>query len=105
MSKFAEVVKSLLLEKKLTQKDLSKMSGVSEASLCRYISKGVQPRMDIVNNVATALDVSPDFLLGAENVVTSKEPFVETRNIVTRNRSQLTTEQKAEILRILFEEK
>lgn len=105
MSKFAEVVKSLLEEKNITQKELSFMSGVSEPSLCRYLSKGIQPRMDVVNNVAKALGVTSDYLLGGECKVSINEPYVETRNIVTRNRSQLTVEQKAELIKLLFEEK
>ncbi|MDY5983075.1 MAG: helix-turn-helix transcriptional regulator [Anaeroplasma sp.] len=105
MSKFAETVKELLKEKKLNQKELSRMSGVSEPSLCRYLSKGIEPRMDIVNNVSMALGVSSDYLLGGESREREIDPYVETRNIVTRNKAKLTVDQKAEILKILFGDK
>ncbi len=105
MSKFAETVKELLIEKKLTQKELSKISGVSEPSLCRYLKNDIEPRMDIVNNVAKSLGVSSDYLLGGESRKIETDPYVETRNIVTRNKAKLSMEEKAEILKILFGDK
>ena len=89
-------------QNKLSQKQLSIMSGVSEASLCRYLN-GAKPRMDVVNSIATALGVSADYLLGKENTLENKDVFVETRNIVTRNKGKLTENQKAELIHLLFD--
>ena len=50
MNTFAESVRKMMEEKKLTQKDLSRLSGVSEPSLCRYLNGAINPRMDIVIN-------------------------------------------------------
>ena len=105
MSKFAETVKELLKEGSLTQKELSKISGVSEPSLCRYLKDEIEPRMDIVDNISKALGVSSDFLLGGESRKLEVDPYIETRNIVTRNKAKLTVEEKAEILKILFGDK
>lgn len=101
MSIFEERVKKLMKKSKLSQKDLSNLSGVSEPSLCRYL-KGQKPRMDVVNNIAKALGVSSEYLLGGENNIVSN-PYVETRNIVARNRGQLTSQQKAELINMLFD--
>lgn len=102
MSIFDQKVKELMEEKKLSQKELSNLSGVSEPSLCRYL-KGQMPRMDVINNVAKALGVTSDYLLGAELVIKREDPYVETRNIVARNRGQLTAQQKAELISMLFD--
>ena len=101
MSIFSERVKELMVEKKITQKELSSLSGVSEPSLCRYL-KGQIPRMDVINNVAKALGVASDYLLGAGSKE-SADPFVETRSIVARNKGQLTPQQKAELISMLFD--
>lgn len=48
---------------KITQKELANLSEVSQPSLCRYL-KGQMPRQDVINNVAEALGVSSEHLLG-----------------------------------------
>lgn len=103
MSTFGIRVKRIMNEKKLSQRKLSELSGVSVASLCRYIN-GAEPRMDIVINVAEALGVTPDFLLGKTNEIDVVQPFVETRKLVARNKNLLTDEQKTELIKILFSE-
>lgn len=100
MSIFVERVKELMNEKKITQKELSSLSGVSEPSLCRYL-KGQMPRMDVINNVVKALGVSSDYLLGGENK-DSVDSYLETKTIVARNKGQLTSQQKAELISMLF---
>ena len=47
MSEFTSRIKNILSEKKLSQKELSKMSGIAEASLCRYLRGDSKPRLDI----------------------------------------------------------
>lgn len=101
MSIFAERVKKIMDEMKITQKELSYLSGVSESSICRYL-KGKEPRLDVINNVASALGVNADYLLGGEQKK-AEEPYVVTRDIVMRHKGQLTAQQKAELISILFE--
>lgn len=105
MTKFAERVTLLMKEKNLTQKDVSTLSKVSEASLCRYL-KGAEPRMDIVMNVAKALGVTVNYLLGKSeerNAVDIVDVFEETKIVVARNKKSLTKEQRAELISILFD--
>lgn len=101
MSIFSERVKELISKMKITQKELSKLSGVSEPSLCRYL-KGQMPRQDVINNVAEALGVSSEYLLGGVQEK-QEEPYVLTRAMVMRHRGQLTAQQKAELINMLFE--
>lgn len=48
----------------LKQVDLSAMTSVSKASLSHYISGRCEPRPEVTNRIARALDVSDDWLLG-----------------------------------------
>ena len=102
MTMFATRTKMLMDEKKLNQKDLSKLSKVSEASLCRYLKGEIMPRMDVVANVANALGVSQEYLLGGESNSNQESPYVETRTVIMRNRGQLTPEERIELLDLLF---
>ena len=104
MSVFSERVKALMSEKKLNQKDLSKLSNITEPSLCRYLNSQVIPRADIVNNIAKALNVSECYLLGKSEKTTTEKAYEETLKVVARNRKILTKEEKAEIISILYGE-
>lgn len=101
MSIFSERVKELMSKMKITQRDLSKLSGVSEPSLCRYL-KGQMPRQDVINNIAKALGVSSEYLLGGA-LEKQEDPYVLTREMVMRYKGQLTVQQKAELINMLFE--
>jgi transcriptional regulator with XRE-family HTH domain len=105
MTEFAKKVKTLMSEKNINQKELSKMSGVSEATLCRYLKGDSTPRLDIVINVSKALGVNETYLLGGENNQNQGNPYVETRNIIMRNRSDLSDTEKLELLKLLFGDK
>lgn len=105
MTEFAIRVKSLMLEKNINQKELSKMSRVSEATLCRYLKGESTPRLDIVINVSKALGVNENYLLGGENKENQENPYVETRNIIMRNRADLSDTEKMELLKLLFGDK
>ncbi len=98
---FNEKVRELMKDADITQKELSKKSRVSEASLSRYLSGSLKPRMDIVINVAKALGVSPSELTGDTNAI-RQDSYAETISIVARNRNKLTDEEKTEIIKVLF---
>lgn len=98
---FKENVKKIMKEEKINQKELSIKSGVSEASLSRYLSGALKPRMDIIINVAKALGVTPNVLTGEGNVK-KEDSYAETISIVARNRNKLTDDEKMEIIKILF---
>lgn len=98
---FSEKVRELMKDAGITQKELSKKSGVSEASLSRYLSGSLKPRMDIIINVSKALGVSPGELTGDINAI-KQDSYAETISIVARNRNKLTDEEKTEIIKVLF---
>ena len=69
---------SLLLEKHdMTQKDLSVKIGVTEATISRYFSNTVNPRMDLVNKIAKLFDVSVDYLVGNDDMMNNDNEYKE----------------------------
>lgn len=104
MSEFGIRVRALMNEKKLSQKELSKLSGVSEPSLCRYLRGDSEPRLDIIQNVARALGVSEAYLFGKTDANVVSDEIGEIKRIVARNRNVLTKRDKRDILALLYGE-
>lgn len=50
-------VLDLMNERNINQKQLSHLSGINEISISRYLHSGQQPRMDVVVNIAKALQL------------------------------------------------
>ena len=99
---FIKRVNELMKKNKWSQKQLANESGISESSISRYIAGDMTPRMDIVMNIAKAFGVTTSYLLGEEHINLAKNSFNETISIVARNKSKLTDDQKAQIIKTLF---
>lgn len=106
MSEFTIRVKELMERSQLSQKDLARLSGISESSISRYLSGSKEPRMDILTNIAKALNTSTSYLLGEDGTVLKfDDAYEETLAVVMRNKKKLDAQQKAELIKILFGEK
>ena len=53
-----EKVIELMTTKNITQKDLSRLSGITETSISRYLNGSQRPRIDVLLNFAKALEVN-----------------------------------------------
>ena len=102
MSTFTKRVKSILEEKKITQKQLSQLSGIAEASICRYLRGDSEPRLDIIARIAKALDVSEAYLIGETNKKKADNYKLEIRDIVARNGNIMTDQDKIDIINMLY---
>lgn len=71
MESIGSKISKLLEGKGITQRDLAKMVGVTEVTISRYINGIREPKGSILNDIAIALNVSSDYLLG-RNVSSSK---------------------------------
>lgn len=58
-----ERLKQARLNKKLSQQDLEKLSNVHYTNIGRYERGDAKPSVEVLNRLAQALDVSPDYLL------------------------------------------
>jgi transcriptional regulator with XRE-family HTH domain len=102
MTAFTERVFKLMKKGNISQKQLSELSHISESSISRYLSGKSQPRMDIAANIAKVFGVSTSYILGESDNETEKDAYNETLCVVARNKTKLTDEQKAKIIKILF---
>lgn len=92
-----ERIKSLMEERGLNQKELSKLSGITEPSISRYLKGERTPRIDIIVNFAKALDVSVEYLLNGTNV----EGIQDIKTAIARHGSKLTKEEQNELIELI----
>lgn len=90
-----------LQAKGLTQRSLAQRIGVTEAVMSRYISGEREPKPDMLANIATALGVTSDYLLGIEYDGFSQPKI---RRLIARNASSMTEQEKKELIEALFGE-
>lgn len=64
LSKFAENLKDLMFDSKLTQTELAEKTGIDKASVCRYLKGNCMPNLKATVTLAEFFDCSVDFLIG-----------------------------------------
>lgn len=67
-SKFTENFNKILAASPRSQADLSRYVGVSEPTVCDWKSGKIVPRIGNINKIATFFGVSPQALLGTEEL-------------------------------------
>lgn len=67
MSKFAERLKELRLEKNLTQDMLADQTGITQASISIYELKKARPTDEVIITFCKFFKVSADYLLGLKD--------------------------------------
>ena len=102
MKDFKDYVKELMERDNISQRELSRLSGISESSMSRYLSGDLKPRMDILKNIADVFGVTTSYLMGESEKKEEHDAYHETICIVTRNKSKLNDKQKLELIKILF---
>lgn len=59
-----KIISGLLENKNMTQRELANRVGVTEVTIGRYINGTREPKGTILKDIATALNVTTDYLLG-----------------------------------------
>jgi len=94
-------VASLMVKKGINQKDLARLSGITESSVSRYLKSDQRPRVDVLINFAKALEVKVDYLL--DNDIESKEScFTNIATAIARNGNDLTSEEKNKLIMLIL---
>lgn len=88
------VIKERLLEamkvRQMTATELANKSGLAKSSVSRYLSGENIPRSIAIGKMATALDVSPAWILGYNLTMDGQEiPTVELESLTPENQSRL----------------
>lgn len=91
-------ISKLLKEKNYTQKQLAEIVGITESALSHYIKGDRVPSGDVLANIACALNTTANFILGKEDVL----DFSNVKRILARNKGEMTNQEKAELIDLLF---
>ena len=67
MNLFANRLNELRLEKGLSQRQLAKATGFSQAAIARWEANLQMPNIDVAIQFAKFFNVTTDYLLGLEN--------------------------------------
>ena len=78
-------------EKGLTQRELANRVGVTEVSMSRYVNGARVPKGPIVVNIAKALGVSVDYLVGTSSVKKRQTNADRIRNMSDEELVELIT--------------
>ena len=78
-------------EKGLTQRELANRVGVTEVSMSRYVNGARVPKGPIVVNIAKALGVSVDYLVGTSSVKKRQTNADRIRNMSDEELAELIT--------------
>lgn len=97
-----EIVKSVMEQKGISQKELAEKSGLAKSSVCRYLSGSRKPRIDVLKNFADALSIDVNLLIeDNENL----SPFDSIKLSIARHGSELTIEEQEELAELILGKK
>lgn len=99
IDKIGQRIEELMKKRGFLQKELAEAIDIDPASLSRIISGDKKPSAEMLANLATALRVTSDYLLGIE-----KEEDLDINKgirVLARNKEMLTSEDKREIIELL----
>ncbi len=92
-------ITEMLEKRNMNQRELAERVNLSEAQLSRYISGDREPKPATIANIATALQTTSDYLLGIDDGVFSHSKI---RRMIARNSSNMTDEEKKELINAIF---
>ncbi|MCR4898575.1 MAG: helix-turn-helix domain-containing protein [Acholeplasmatales bacterium] len=100
--KLNERIKLFMNERHYTQKELAEKTGITEASMSKYLSGERTPRIDVIVNLANALDITTDELLG--NDINEKAmSFFQAKTVLARGMETMSEEDKKQLIKFLLE--
>lgn len=101
MGSIGERIANLMKKENLSQKELATMAGVTESALSRYINNERQPKVEILANIATALNTTSDYLISGRQ---SETDFANIYQFVARGAKDLSEEEKKKLMRLLLDD-
>ena len=90
-------VRKLMTERRILQRDLAMMSGVTEAAMSRYLAGNRQPKSETLANMATALHTTSNDLLGMEPPTDIEQVY----SLVARSASSIPQDIKMKLIQLL----
>lgn len=112
MSTFGDRLAKELDKRELQQKDLAELTGITTATISRYITGQRNPSSHNAKLIANALGVSTDLLLGISSntelsdkdlteITLLKEEFPDGVDVLMRAKEELTPKQRKKMIEIM----
>lgn len=95
-----ERIAKLAKKFKYTQKELANLVGVTEAAMSRYLSNEREPKMNVIANLATALNTTSDYLISGIN---PQKSLNEVYRLVARGAQTMNRAEKMKLIKILLD--
>ena len=92
-------VKALMKEQGITQRELARRSGLTEASVCKYLSGSRTPQAEAVVLLAKALGTTSDYLLGIKRDEGSIYRDLEKQ--ILESKESLSPEERMSLIMLL----
>ena len=83
----------------MSQRDLAKEIGVTEATISRYVKGDRQPSEEMLAKIAEAIEVTPDYFTEAGDK--KVDDLNQIHLLIARNGKSLTAEEKMAIIELL----
>lgn len=100
MTEFGARLERIMRIKGYTQKELAMESGLTEAAISRYIAGQREPKAIAVVNIARALNVTSDDLLGIKR--SEPDDIDDALQLVARNANEISKEKKMALINALM---
>ena len=101
MEMIGDRIAELMKKSNYTQKELASLVGVTEAAMSRYLRNEREPRIEVIANMATALNTTSDYL------IKGKEEEIEysyIKNLVARGKSTWNNDEIRELMRLILDD-
>lgn len=100
MEGFGARLAQLLRKSGFTQKEFARMCGITESAMCRYLKDEREPKIDILANMATALNTTVEYLVSGK-----EEPsgFEDIYRLVARSTVKMSDAEKIRLVTLLME--
>ena len=86
---FSKRLKELIKEKKMTQRQLSERTGLTESVICHYVAGRRFPDGIVLCHLASALGVSVDYLIGETKEKSMDTALLNYINTMTPKQKEL----------------
>lgn len=90
-----------MLRKKIKQRELAEIVGITETTMSRYCNGSRTPRYAILKKLAGVLETTPEYLLGVE-LANQGEAFATVRSAIKAYGKSWGNEQKKELVNELL---
>lgn len=101
----ADQIAELLSQRNMTQKELSRITEITESAISHYVKGERVPRGVNLIKISKALGVTTDYLLKSTEEEEENNPFETVKTLIARNAERMTVEERMELMGMLVGKK